>query len=68
MDFSIKGGFSLHHDFKCLKGELSFKIDGRPRKFCNSCGLMMIAENKKLIKHFNGQHKGQEPKFLRYGE
>ena len=29
---------------------------------------MLRAEKSKLLKHFNGHHKGYEGKFLKYGE
>ena len=35
VDFKESSGFDYDKNFKCLKGELSIKKEGRPNKFCS---------------------------------
>jgi hypothetical protein len=43
---------------------------GRPvnHKFCYLCGKKTRAQFQKLQKHYQGQHKGEKPKFLAFGD
>lgn len=50
-----------------VKGELSLAIKGRPHKFCSLCGLMMVADKSKLVRHYRGHHRGEDPSFLKFG-
>lgn len=58
----------MHPSFKSVKGELSLADGRQPSKFCSGCGLKMVAEKRKLVKHFHGHHPGKEARFLRFDE
>ena len=48
----------------------SLTLFGRPvnHKFCSLCGKKTRAQFEKLRRHFHGQHRGAEPKFLAFGD
>ena len=58
----------MHASFKSVKGELSLASGKQPSKFCAECALKMVAEKRKLIRHFNGHHPGKEARFLKFDE
>ena len=47
-------------------GYLAVLVKGRRHRFCCICGFMRKADEKLLIKHFRGQHTGEEPAFLKF--
>lgn len=60
--------FKKSEIFTCIRGHLAVYKNERAHKFCFHCCYLLEATKTKLENHYNGQHKGEIPKFLGFDE